>query len=57
MKIFGLTAAAVALVPTLLAAQVSYDRLRNAESEPHNWLTYSGNFSAHRYSALRRDYS
>ena len=52
MKIFGLTAAAVALVPTLLAAQVSYDRLRNAESEPHNWLTYSGNYFAHRYSDL-----
>jgi alcohol dehydrogenase (cytochrome c) len=35
-----------------LAAQVSYDRLRHAESEPGNWLTYSGNYSAQRYSPL-----
>ncbi|MSV36287.1 MAG: PQQ-dependent dehydrogenase, methanol/ethanol family [Bryobacterales bacterium] len=37
-----------------LAAQVSYDRLRQAESEPGNWLTYSGNYSSHRYSGLSR---
>src|SRR5436305_15292011 len=35
-----------------LAAQVSYDRLRRAESEPGNWLTYSGNYSAQRHSPL-----
>ena len=35
-----------------LAGQVSYDRLRHAESEPGNWLTYSGNYSAQRYSTL-----
>jgi alcohol dehydrogenase (cytochrome c) len=34
------------------AAQVSYERLRRAESEPGSWLTYSGNFLGHRYSAL-----
>ena len=31
---------------------VSSDRLLNAESEPHNWLMYSGNYNAQRYSAL-----
>ena len=31
---------------------VSSDRLFNAESEPHNWLMYSGNYNAQRYSAL-----
>ena len=31
---------------------VSSDRLLNAESEPHNWLMYSGNYKAQRYSAL-----
>ena len=35
-----------------LHAQVSYDRLRQAEQEPHNWLTYSGNYSSNRYSEL-----
>ena len=35
-----------------LAAQVSFDRLRQSDAEPGNWLTYSGNYSAHRYSGL-----
>ncbi len=35
-----------------LAAQVSFDRLRQSDSEPGNWLTYSGNYSSHRYSGL-----
>src|SRR5580700_11860170 len=37
-----------------LAAQVSFDRLRQSESEPGNWLTYSGNYSAQRYSRLNQ---
>jgi len=37
-----------------LAGQVSFDRLRQADSEPGNWLTYSGNYSAHRYSRLNQ---
>jgi hypothetical protein len=40
----------LAILP--LAGQVSYDRLRQSDSEPGNWLTYSGNYSAHRYSGL-----
>ena len=35
-----------------LAAQVSFDRLRQSDAEPGNWLTYSGNYSSHRYSGL-----
>ena len=31
---------------------VSSDRLLNADSEPQNWLMYSGNYKAQRYSAL-----
>jgi alcohol dehydrogenase (cytochrome c) len=31
---------------------VSYERLVRAEAEPANWLMYSGNYGAHRYSAL-----
>jgi alcohol dehydrogenase (cytochrome c) len=35
-----------------LAAQVSFDRLVNADKEPQNWLTYSGTFMSQRYSPL-----
>ena len=34
------------------SAQVTYDRILHAENEPGNWLTYSGNYSGHRYSPL-----
>jgi len=30
----------------------TYERIINADREPHNWLTYGGNYSSHRYSAL-----
>lgn len=33
-------------------AQVSSQRLVNADKEPGNWLTYSGNYQGHRYSSL-----
>ena len=33
-------------------SQVSYERIRNAQSEPQNWLTYSGNYQGHRFSPL-----
>jgi alcohol dehydrogenase (cytochrome c) len=32
--------------------QVSDERIRRAESEPGNWLTYSGNYQGHRHSTL-----
>lgn len=35
-----------------LSAQVSYERIRDAQNEPENWLTYSGNYSSHRHSTL-----
>jgi alcohol dehydrogenase (cytochrome c) len=37
-----------------LSAQVGYDRIAGAASEPANWLTYSGNYAGYRYSALKR---
>ena len=40
------------LMPLGLHAQVSFDRLLNAEEEPHNWLTYSGTYASTRYSLL-----
>jgi len=33
-------------------AQVPYDRIVHADKEPGNWLTYSGNYSGHRFSPL-----
>jgi alcohol dehydrogenase (cytochrome c) len=33
-------------------APVTFDRLLNADAEPHNWLMYSGNYAAQRYSEL-----
>jgi alcohol dehydrogenase (cytochrome c) len=33
-------------------AQVTFDRILNAEREPQNWLTYSGTYKSWRYSAL-----
>ena len=35
-----------------LSAQVSFDRLVNADKEPQNWLTYSGTMMSQRYSLL-----
>jgi alcohol dehydrogenase (cytochrome c) len=32
--------------------QVTFDRLSHASSEPQNWLTYSGDYAARRFSAL-----
>ena len=33
-------------------APVTAERLLNAEDEPHNWLMYSGNYMAQRYTRL-----
>jgi len=35
-----------------LCAQVSFDRIVNADKEPQSWLTYSGNMMSQRYSPL-----
>ncbi len=42
------------LLPGALAAQVSSDRLLHSSGEPQNWLTYSGDYSSHRYSPLQQ---
>jgi alcohol dehydrogenase (cytochrome c) len=45
----------ILLAATLaLSAQVTFDRLVQADREPHNWLTYSGTYRGHRYSPLHR---
>ena len=40
------------LAPIGLHAQVDAERLRNADQEPHNWLTYSGSYASTRHSRL-----
>jgi alcohol dehydrogenase (cytochrome c) len=32
--------------------QVTFERLLNSSKEPQNWLTYSGDYAGHRFSAL-----
>jgi alcohol dehydrogenase (cytochrome c) len=45
-------AACVCAASALLDAQVPYQRLLRAASEPQNWLTYAGSYKSQRYSAL-----
>jgi len=50
MRVWATYLAAVSLAP----AQVSYERIAAAGREPHNWLTYSGNYQGHRFSGLKQ---
>jgi alcohol dehydrogenase (cytochrome c) len=51
---FPLAAAVLAAAVASLQAQgpVSFDRIRQADDEPHNWLTYSGNLAGQRHTRL-----
>lgn len=42
------------MFPVVGQAQVTADRIVEADSEPHNWLTYSGNYSSTRHSRLKQ---
>src|ERR1700744_5351755 len=44
--------AVFALLVGPLHAQVTYKNLLHADQEPQNWLTYSGDYSSHRFSQL-----
>jgi alcohol dehydrogenase (cytochrome c) len=48
-----LLAAALSLA-VLAAAGVPYSRIVRSSEEPHNWLTYSGNYLGHRFSPLKQ---
>lgn len=52
----GVIAVAIGLgvLTSPLHGQVSFERLRRADSDPRNWLTYSGNYFGHRYSGLKQ---
>ncbi|MFN2566472.1 MAG: PQQ-dependent dehydrogenase, methanol/ethanol family [Gemmatimonadaceae bacterium] len=47
----ALDASKVGVAPAV-ARNVTFDRIRNARSEPQNWLTYYGSYSGQRYSTL-----
>jgi alcohol dehydrogenase (cytochrome c) len=42
----------IALGATYALGQLTFERLLQADSEPHNWLTYSGTYKGWRYSKL-----
>src|ERR1043165_3191138 len=49
----GVTAAVLAVAFSgSVFAQVPYDRIVKAESEPGNWLTYAGSYKSQRYTQL-----
>ncbi|HEX5045768.1 MAG TPA: PQQ-dependent dehydrogenase, methanol/ethanol family [Gammaproteobacteria bacterium] len=50
------TAAALlaALVSCAAHGQVTFDRLLDAQSEPQNWLTYSGSYLSQRHTLLKQ---
>jgi alcohol dehydrogenase (cytochrome c) len=52
MRRLVLFSLAIVLSALPALAQVPYQRLLRAENEPQNWLTYSGNYNAQRYSKL-----
>jgi alcohol dehydrogenase (cytochrome c) len=52
--LFATLAAVLLLLTWRVSAQVSYERLLKAGSEPQNWLMYSGTFFSQRYSTLRQ---
>ena len=47
----GTSTAQVGTAPPV-AKDVNYERILDARSEPHNWLTYYGTYDGHRYSTL-----
>lgn len=42
----------LALLAAPLHAQISYERILQAEDEPESWLTYNGSYMSQRYSRL-----
>ncbi len=37
-----------------MRADVPFERILNADEEPHNWLTYNGGYASQRYSLLKQ---
>ena len=52
MRIRLVVMAGLLCAASVIDAQVPYQRLLRAASEPQNWLTYGGSYKSQRYSAL-----
>ncbi len=50
----GAIASVACLLSLQTLAQVPYERILNASSEPENWLTYNGGYMSQRYSLLEQ---
>jgi alcohol dehydrogenase (cytochrome c) len=48
----GLWLASAVVAWGQMQTQVPYERILNAAKDPGNWLTYSGNYAAHRHTLL-----
>jgi alcohol dehydrogenase (cytochrome c) len=46
--------AVIAFGDVHLSAQIPYQRILHADTEPSSWLTYSGSYQSHRFSALKQ---
>ncbi|HEY7387055.1 MAG TPA: PQQ-binding-like beta-propeller repeat protein [Bryobacteraceae bacterium] len=51
-KKLRILAACLLVVCFAVYGQVTFDQLINASTTPRNWLTYSGDYAAHRFSRL-----
>ena len=51
LRVLGVLAV-LAVLAAPAVAQVPYDRIVKADSEPANWLTYAGSYKSQRYTAL-----
>jgi alcohol dehydrogenase (cytochrome c) len=54
MAFFALVVAVCGASALPTRAQVTPDRIANSAKEPQNWLTYSGDYSGHRFSRLEQ---
>jgi alcohol dehydrogenase (cytochrome c) len=52
--LLGLLAAFPIALKGQSASGVTYDNVRNAATDPQNWLTYGGNYFSNRHSPLRQ---
>ena len=52
LKLFAFVSFVSFVVPLVVHAQVTFDRVLRAAAEPQNWLTYSGGVMSQRYSTL-----
>ncbi len=53
-RLLAVGTALVTIAAFRLDAQITYDRILKAASEPHNWLTYNGGYEGQRYTLLNQ---